>query len=240
MVCTSEAGAAGAQAKLEGQQRKRPKHAANTQPSPAALRPHITSSPAEQPTLLSGEPVQPSAAATPVQPAGHVGEPSSCEPAEGLGPEVCDTSEGVVDVRSADTGEPAFGLASRHEQVAHQQSRKRGGKASHADPQRTGNDNQGVRAGGAGPGQDPWQPDGGAAAPGAAFAPKSGLKQRKKDFLNRRKLKKRGRAVSEAEAGDRLERRLLQDPQRPAFGEQALAPLKVRALGLTAKPDAML
>ena len=129
-------------------------------------------------------------------------------------------------------------LASGHEQVGSQQRRRRGGKASHADAQRTGNINPelGVRAGS---GQDLWQPDGGAAAPGAAFAPKSGLKQRKKDFLNRRKLKKRGRAVSEAEAGDRLERRLLQDPQRPAFGEQALAPLKVRALGLTAKRNVM-
>ena len=84
-----------------------------------------------------------------------------------------------------------------------------------------------------------WQPDSGTAAPAAAFAPKSGLKQRKKDYLNRRKLKKRGRAVSKAEAGDRLERRLLQDPQRPAFGEQALAPLKVRDICLTSNRHVM-
>lgn len=225
---------AGAQAKLEGQQRKRPKHAASTHAPPAGLRPPGASSQAEQPTLRNAEPAQPSAADPPAQPAGGAAEPSSSEPAEGLGPEVCGTSGGDLEERSAGTsaGGPANKLASGHEQVANQQIRRREGKASRADAQRTGNSKQGLGVG-SGSGQDPWQPDGGTAAPGAAFAPKSGLKQRKKDFLNRRKLKKRGRAVSEAEAGDRLERRLLQDPQRPASGEQALAPLKVRDTLLT-------
>ena len=240
MVWNSGGRAAGEQAKLEKQQRKRPKHAAGTQPPPAVLRHPGASSTAEQPSLLPAEPAPPSAAAAPAQPAGGVGQPSSSEPAEGLGPEVCGTSGGDAKERSAGTsaGGPALQLASGHEQVGSQQKRRRGGKASHADAQRTGNNNQGVGAG-AGSGLGPWQPDGGTTPPGAAFAPKSGLKQRKKDFLNQRRLKKRGRAVSEAEAGDRLERRLLQDPQRPAFGEQALAPLKVRDSCLTVKPDVM-
>ncbi|KAK9838496.1 hypothetical protein WJX81_003194 [Elliptochloris bilobata] len=107
------------------------------------------------------------------------------------------------------------------------QSRK-GGRASagreSALAQGISGDGLGVELGS---GQESWRPDGGGAAPEAAFVQKRGLKQRKKDFLNRRKLKKRGLSVSAAVEGDRLERRLLQDPHRPAFGEQALAPLKV-------------
>ena len=81
-------------------------------------------------------------------------------------------------------------------------------------------------------GQAAWRPDGGGVALDAPFVQKPGLKQRKKDFLNRRKLRKRGVDVRPAAEGDRLEKQLQQDPHRPAFGEQALAPLKVRREGL--------
>ena len=58
------------------------------------------------------------------------------------------------------------------------------------------------------------------------------MKQRKKDFLKRRKLRRRGRpgAAGGAEDGDDdLEARLLHDAHKPKFGEQAMAPLKVAA-----------
>ena len=60
---------------------------------------------------------------------------------------------------------------------------------------------------------------------------KSRLKQRKKEYLKRRKLKRSGRIWSRdgsaAEVEEDLEARLLQDVHKPRFGEQALAPLKV-------------
>ena len=221
--------AAVAQAKLEGQQRKRPKLDASRQPAAAAVRPLLLtpgdSSPLERPSHVAAAAAQPVAA----QPAGGAAELSGGEPAEGLGPEGCGTGEQAADERGDGTGAgvPAAELPRGHGKAGTQQSAGHDRKASHPSALPAGKDNGGAGIG-ADSRQDPWQPDGGAAAPGAAFAPRSGLKQRKKDFLNRRKLKKRGRAVSEAEAGDRLERRLLQDPQRPAFGEQALAPLKAR------------
>lgn len=54
--------------------------------------------------------------------------------------------------------------------------------------------------------------------------PKGKMKERKKEFLKRRKLKKKGRAQAEEEE---LEAQLLQDPHKPNFGEQAMAPIKV-------------
>ena len=64
---------------------------------------------------------------------------------------------------------------------------------------------------------------------------KSRLKQRKKEYLQRRKLKKSGRTLgadgAAAEAEEDLEARLLQDAHKPRFGEQALAPLKVSPKG---------
>ena len=222
------------QAKLELQQRQRPKLAAREQPQ-SALRPLPwppgASSPPEQPIPLTANPAQPSAAAAPARPAGGATELSGGKPAEGLGPDVCGTSGGDPDERAACTsaGVPSLDQPSGHKKRGAQQSARRESRAGHAFALRSGTDSEGLGVeleSGAGS----WQPDGGAGVADAAFAPKRGLKQRKKDFLKQRKLKKRGRAVSEAEAGDRLERRLLQDPQRPAFGEQALAPLKVRVL----------
>lgn len=60
----------------------------------------------------------------------------------------------------------------------------------------------------------------------AAPPAKGGMKQRKKDFLKRRKLKKRG-AAGDAAEGEDLEAQLLHDAHKPKFGEQAMAPLKV-------------
>ena len=177
------------------------------------------------------EPAEPPAAAPPAQPAGGAAQLPGAEPAGGLGPEVWGMSGGVADERGASMSAdvPALALPSRHKKKGTNQDARRERKAGHACALQSGKDNEGLGAGlSLGAGQESWQPDGGAGAPEAAFAPRRGLKHRKKDFLKQRKLKKRGKAVSEAEAGDRLERRLLQDPHRPAFGEQALAPLKVR------------
>jgi hypothetical protein len=58
----------------------------------------------------------------------------------------------------------------------------------------------------------------------AAAAGKS-LKASKKEFLKRKKLKKRRHSHLPDE--DDLEARLLQDPHKPKFGEQAMAPIKV-------------
>ena len=229
VLCAQVICATGAQAKLDEQQRKRPKLAASKQPAPAVLRP--PGSPAEQPMLLATAPAQPAASAASGQRAGGAAVSSGGEPPGGSGPEVCGTSGRAADERDAGTGAgvPAAELPRGHGKVSVQESAGHEGKASRPSALRGSKCAElvGIDTG-AGSGQDPWRPDGGIAVPGAAFAPKGGLKQRKKDFLNRRKLKKRGGAVSEAAAGDRLERRLLQDPQRPAFGEQALAPLKVR------------
>ena len=54
-----------------------------------------------------------------------------------------------------------------------------------------------------------------------------GLKARKKDFLKRRKLKKKGLLhLLEQEPEEDLEAELMQDRHKPKFGEQAEAPLK--------------
>lgn len=54
-----------------------------------------------------------------------------------------------------------------------------------------------------------------------------GLKARKKDFLKRRKLKKKGLLhLLEQEPEEDLEAELMQDRHKPKFGEQAKAPLK--------------
>ena len=53
------------------------------------------------------------------------------------------------------------------------------------------------------------------------------LKPRKKDFLKRRKLKKKGLLhLLEEEPEEDLEAELMQDRHKPRFGEQAMAPLK--------------
>lgn len=51
-----------------------------------------------------------------------------------------------------------------------------------------------------------------------------GMKDRKKEFLKRRKLKKKGGRQTEEEV---LEAQLAEDPHKPKFGEQAMAPIKV-------------
>ena len=54
-----------------------------------------------------------------------------------------------------------------------------------------------------------------------------GMKERKKEFLKKRKLKKKGGRQAEEEE---LEAQLAQDPHKPRFGEQAMAPIKVSEL----------
>ena len=53
---------------------------------------------------------------------------------------------------------------------------------------------------------------------------KKGMKEKKKEFLKNRKLKKKGGKHGEEEE---LEAQLAQDPHKPKFGEQAMAPIKV-------------
>jgi hypothetical protein len=55
------------------------------------------------------------------------------------------------------------------------------------------------------------------------------LKESKKEFLKKKKLKKRGRHLQRGnpDEGEGLEARLLQDLHKPKFGEQAMAPIKV-------------
>lgn len=50
------------------------------------------------------------------------------------------------------------------------------------------------------------------------------LREKKKEFLKNRKLKKKGGRHGEEEE---LEAQLAQDPHKPKFGEQAMAPIKV-------------
>lgn len=69
------------------------------------------------------------------------------------------------------------------------------------------------------------KPSSAAAVPG--MMAKKGLKERKKDFLKNRKLKKRRQHLHDEEHED-LEAKLLVDPHKPKFGEQAMAPIKVR------------
>jgi hypothetical protein len=53
------------------------------------------------------------------------------------------------------------------------------------------------------------------------------LKARKKEFLKRRKLKKKGLLhLLEQEPEEDLEAELMQDRHKPKFGEQAEAPLR--------------
>ena len=59
------------------------------------------------------------------------------------------------------------------------------------------------------------------------------LKPRKKDFLKRRKLKKKGLLhLLDKEPEEDLEAELMQDRHKPKFGEQAMAPLKARSIML--------
>ena len=60
------------------------------------------------------------------------------------------------------------------------------------------------------------------------------MKAKKKEFLKRRKLKKRG-IVQDlvdgelgSDSGEDIEAKVMTDRHKPAFGEQALQPLKVR------------
>ena len=65
----------------------------------------------------------------------------------------------------------------------------------------------------------------------AGISSERGLKPRKKDFLKRRKLKKKGLLhLLDEEPEEDLEAELLQDRHKPKFGEQAEAPLKVTPL----------
>ena len=69
------------------------------------------------------------------------------------------------------------------------------------------------------------------AARPAGIGSERGLKPRKKDFLKRRKLKKKGLLhLLDEEPEEDLEAELLQDRHKPKFGEQAEAPLKVTLL----------
>ena len=69
------------------------------------------------------------------------------------------------------------------------------------------------------------------AAHPAGIGSERGLKPRKKDFLKRRKLKKKGLLhLLDEEPEEDLEAELLQDRHKPKFGEQAEAPLKVMHL----------
>ncbi|CAK0783634.1 hypothetical protein CVIRNUC_006833 [Coccomyxa viridis] len=62
----------------------------------------------------------------------------------------------------------------------------------------------------------------------AGISSERGLKPRKKDFLKRRKLKKKGLLhLLDEEPEEDLEAELLQDRHKPKFGEQAEAPLKI-------------
>ena len=66
------------------------------------------------------------------------------------------------------------------------------------------------------------------AAHPAGIGSERGLKPRKKAFLKRRKLKKKGLLhLLDEEPEEDLEAELLQDRHKPKFGEQAEAPLKV-------------
>ena len=65
--------------------------------------------------------------------------------------------------------------------------------------------------------------------------PKKAMKAKKKEFLQRKKLRRKQdpKTITEADS-DRedsdLEERLMTDQHKPAFGEQALQPLKVQCL----------
>ena len=75
------------------------------------------------------------------------------------------------------------------------------------------------------------QPSNGRVAHPAGISSERGLKPRKKDFLKRRKLKKKGLLhLLDEEPEEDLEAELLQDRHKPKFGEQADAPLKVMLL----------
>lgn len=64
-----------------------------------------------------------------------------------------------------------------------------------------------------------------AAPPEADEGPfrKKTMKAKKKEFLKKRKLRKKGRPQE-----DELEERIMADDNRPVFGEQAMQPIKVR------------
>ncbi len=64
------------------------------------------------------------------------------------------------------------------------------------------------------------------------------LKPRKKDFLKRRKLKKKGLLhLLDEEPEEDLEAELMQDRHKPKFGEQAMAPLKASSSMLVITPS---
>lgn len=68
---------------------------------------------------------------------------------------------------------------------------------------------------------------------GESLYPQKAMKAKKKEFLARRKLKKKSRQLPSKEDGSDgglgadLEASILKDVHRPAFGEQAQQPLKV-------------
>ena len=63
------------------------------------------------------------------------------------------------------------------------------------------------------------------------FARKT-LAPRKKEFLKRKKLKRKGKLLSEAGEGEGtdVEAEVMRDLHKPAFGEQAMQPIKVCSL----------
>ena len=64
----------------------------------------------------------------------------------------------------------------------------------------------------------------------AHLASNKSLKPQKKEFLKHRKLKRKGKLVAASGKGEEsdLEAQIMTDRNKPAFGEQALEPIKVR------------
>jgi hypothetical protein len=54
------------------------------------------------------------------------------------------------------------------------------------------------------------------------------MKAKKREFLKKRKLRKRGKGGGEDEGEGALEASVMTDRHKPAFGEQAMQPLKVQ------------
>ena len=239
MLQSAEHGVLCQQARLEGRKDKRPRSdtsGAVGLPAAEQQAPLGGGRSSQQPAALLAEPP---AAADEAQAAPAAGSEQEAGAAAGVavaaGPAAPSEAAERCDQAALGFGVPAgAGVSAGTRQGADERpgrgGRRPGARAGALTP--SGEAGQAPASGAeAGLGQATWLPDSG--QPGAPFAARRGLKQRKKDFLNRRKARKRGgsAAAGDAAAGDRLERALLQDPHRPAFGEQALAPIKARRLG---------
>jgi hypothetical protein len=238
LLKSAEHGVLCLQAKLEGRKDKRPRSdtsGALGQPAAARQAPPGGGRSPQQPPAQSAEPpAAPDEAQSPPAVGLEQEARAAAGVAEAAGPADPPAAAEGGDQAALGSGVPAgAGVRAGARQGADERpgrgGRRPGARAGALTP--SGEAGAALGSGTeAGLGQAAWLPDSGDTA--APFAARRGLKQRKKDYLNRRKARKRGGApAGDAAAGDRLERALLQDPHRPAFGEQALAPIKARRPG---------